>query len=104
MPCDTITTQAVVLTKARSDILWAGLVEAGWTITTATKDSVLAYKQGTSVVWTAGKGLQITGAQTGVQAEIVQAYSKAAVSWAAQRAGWHVQSGANQNQLNLTRR
>jgi hypothetical protein len=71
------------------------------------RDEIIAYKAGATVFWQAGKGLEVrtsaqeTG-QTTIQA-VTRAYSKAAVSWAASRAGWTVKQNAD-NTLTVNRR
>lgn len=105
MPCGTVTTQAVVLTKAMPDVLKAGLEADGWEIRLMTTEKIMAIRGNSTVIWTKGVGLSLRGSNvTQAPTEIVQAYSKAAVSWAAQRAGWTVQAGANKNQVVVTRR
>ena len=105
MPCNTITTQSIKLANAIPELVKKALQELDWNITGETKTRIIARRSSDTVIWEQGKGLTIQGMNTGrTQLDaITQAYSKQAVSWAAQRAGWQVKSN-NQNQLNLTRR
>jgi methenyltetrahydromethanopterin cyclohydrolase len=107
MPCDSITTQTVALAKAQPAILAEALKAAGWQVSVNEPAKVCASNTaGESVTWLAGSGLAITAAPSQtkrVEAAVIQAYSKAAVSWAAARAGWQVASSQG-NKLTLTRR
>ena len=86
------------------DLIEKALIELGWQIKATGKTKINARKSYDYLVWEAGKGLTISGNNNEKHlAEISQAYSKQAVTWAAQRAGWQVKS-TNQNQMNLTRR
>ena len=107
MPCDSITTQSISLAKANHAILAEALKAAGWNIFAQSAAEISASSSAGCVVWQAGKGFTFT-AMNSAQAKqseqgIVQAYSRAAVSWAAQRAGWQVAS-TDQNKMTLTRR
>lgn len=102
MPCDSNTTQTVSLAKAIPAVMADALKAAGWTLTQNTPTEIQAYNNGSSMIWTAGKGMTINGS-AGVESSIIRAYSKAAVSWAAQRAGWQV-SSTDGNKMTLTRR
>ena len=100
-----MTTQTIALKNAVPDILRTALAACGWIITSEDEAGIAARCYGQRLTWSRGRGLSFT-TQTVVQAEaartaITQAYSKAAVSWAAQRAGWTVQStGANTMTIN----
>ena len=59
----------------------------------------------TRVRWDQGEGLVITSSNSEFFArEITKAYSRAAVSWAAKRAGWQVSTLIEDNKLQITRR
>jgi hypothetical protein len=104
MPCDTITTQTVTLTKANADLIAKAFEALGIALHTREALHVAGYnRDGQLVDWRAGSGLTIRGTATTAEA-ITQAYSKAAVSWAAARAGFTVKTGAAPNTLTLERR
>jgi hypothetical protein len=66
-----------------------------------------ARKGNVTCQWESGKGLWLTGNSPAglavAQRDILQAYSKTAVSWAAQRAGWQVTTLAP-NKMQVTKR
>ena len=105
MPCDTITTQSIKLAKAMPELVKQAMEDLGWNIITATTTQITAensYYE--TILWKAGKGLTIRGSNTeSIASKLSKAYSKQAVTWAAQRAGWQVKS-VNDNTLNVTRR
>lgn len=109
MPCNTITTQSIKLANAMPEILKKALQESGWIlgICSEVNKKVTATKGNDYLVWEYGKGFTIQGMNRQRQetslSEISQAYSKQAVTWAAQRAGWQV-TNVNQNTLNIVRR
>lgn len=106
MPCDSITTQSINLANATPSILVAALEAEGWTVVKKTADNGIFARKGYSetVTWTAGKGLSVTGNQNEKTIQgITQAYSRQAVTWAAQLAGWTVKQ-TGQNTLSVTRR
>lgn len=104
MPCDTITTQSIKLANAMPDLIEKALRELGWQIKATGKNKINARKSYDYLVWEAGKGLTISGNNNEKHlAEISQAYSKQAVTWAAQRAGWQV-ANQTKNTLNIVRR
>ena len=106
MPCDTVTTQSINLAKASSSILVDALKEMGYNLSINQADRILAYTSGARIEWHAKRGLTVTDSGYGTQSrieQITQAYSRQAVKWAAQRAGWTVQQ-TTQNQLTVTRR
>jgi len=107
MPCDTITTQTLStkLTKAMPDLIKKALESLDWQISTNTKTLIKASRgYRTTLTWEYGKGMTVqSSSQNDNQYHIknvTQAYSKEAVSWAAQRAGWKV-SQTEQNKLQL---
>lgn len=104
MPCDSITTQTVNLAKALPDVLRRALEAAGWTIREYSAQTIDAYRSitGESMTWTAGQGMTVRG-NAKTAGIISQAYSRAAVTWAAQRAGWTV-SKTDGNKINMERR
>ena len=105
MPCDSITTQSVVLKNAIPNIVDSALREAAWYVTGATKTTIRARKSGFTLTWEKGKGITITGMRQNQNAidNITREYSKQAVSWAATRAGWQVKSTGS-NTLTVSRR
>ena len=114
MPCDSITTQTIsaALSKALPNLLADALQAHGWTLTgqqvnAATVVALTARRGGARLTWTAGKGLSLVTGSTAqaeaLQGEITRAYSRQAVSWAAQRAGWTVKRTGD-NTLTVNRR
>lgn len=109
MPCNSITTQSIKLANAIPEILKKALQDIGWTINVSSNvnNEIRATKSNDYLTWTKNKGITISGMNRQRQetylSEISQAYSKQAVSWAAQRAGWQV-TNVNQNSLNVVRR
>ncbi len=107
MPCNTVTTQTIALAKALPTILMDALKSAGWDIPMRSYvegKRIDAYKGGATLTWIAGKGLEVRSSNPQpLIAEVTKAYSKQAVTWAAQRAGWQVQQTAD-NKLTVTRR
>jgi len=108
MPCDSIIRQEV---SSRLKNAMAPLVEAtldgmpGWTVTQSSSERVTAKRGRDTIEWIKGKGLTLTarGTNSTLIPTITREYSKQAVSWAAQRAGWQVQS-TEANRLTVTRR
>ncbi len=107
MPCDSVTTQSVSLAKAQPVVLSEALKSAGWSISAGNAAEISAVSAVGRVTWQAGKGFTFTGMNEAQakqsESAIVQAYSRAAVSWAATRAGWQVASTQG-NKITLTRR
>lgn len=104
MPCDSVTTQSVNLANAVQDVLRGALVADGWTINTDVSGKLEAWSPTGRLTWERGRGLTMTGIRTDETiAAVTTAYAKAAVSWAAQRAGWTV-AKADGNKLTLNRR
>jgi hypothetical protein len=97
MPCNTVTVQAVGgLENALPDLVKAAL--SSWSgYPPRVQGQVLSCWSPSgecSVMWEKGLGLLVSGRNSRTverhKGEILQAYSKAAVSWAASRAGWRV--------------
>lgn len=106
MPCYSITTQTIALTKALPAVLKKALEDSGWNVTLANEVLLKASREGADLSWTVGKGIQIRSSRSIIQSlvtEVTKGYSKAAVTWAAQKAGWTVQQ-TNENQLTLRKR
>jgi hypothetical protein len=105
MPCNTITTQSVALAKAMPSIVAHALKTQGWFIREEMETKITASSNFQSIVWTAGKGLTLTGyGDTKSQIKnIIKEYSKQAVTWAAKRAGWNVKQ-TGQNTLTVSQR
>ena len=109
MPCDSITTQTIsaALSKALPSVLADALQADGWTITEKTAACIYARNGIDRMTWTAGVGFTISSSAEArgreVVASIVRAYSRQAVTWAAQRAGWTVQRTGD-NTLTVNRR
>lgn len=93
------------LSKAIPGIVAEAMKACGWTILDQTDQAITARTSTSTVTWAAGQGLTVLGYgnQQGQIGAVTRAYSKAAVTWAAQRAGWQVQQ-TSENQLQVTRR
>lgn len=109
MPCNTMTKQTVDvgLTNALVPVLLQALTNAGYNIDVSESEFIRATDNyGGKVVWRKGKGVEMVDNRYNVEkkkAALIQEYSKAAVSWAAQRAGFK-QAGAWQgNKVTLQR-
>ena len=107
MPCDTVTTQTLSggLKQAYSEVLRTALTNMGYSVQVQADGSIRATGR-TTITWAAGIGIQAqarTSSDTLLKSTIAQVtkeYGKAAVTWAAQRAGWKVQqTGANMLQV-----
>lgn len=107
MPCDTITTittSTLDLSKASADVLTAALVSMGLTVRLKTAGRIEAYTPNdTTIIWVQGEGTTIRsqyGEDKALAAKIPQAYSAAAMSYAAKRNGWLVKpNGLNKFQV-----
>ena len=106
MPCDTITTQSIKLAKAMPELVKQTLEDMDWKIRANSTTRIVANNlSGESIIWEANKGITVTsGNAENVVKEISKAYSKRAVTWAAQRAGWQVTNTNDNNILNIIRR
>lgn len=106
MPCDSVTTQFTNLANAIPAVLAEALKAIGWEDIQITPTRINAYRPtGAALEWNKGAGLRITATNPERhQRELTQAYAKAAVSYAAQRAGWTVTAGKTANTLTLNRR
>ena len=109
MPCDSITTQTVseALKNGMPNLVAQAMTAAGWVITAQDEDTIAAKRGAEKITWAKGRGLTVTAStatfpQSIVQG-IVQNYSKAAVSWAASRAGWTTKS-TGLNTMTLSKR
>ncbi len=107
MPCDSITTQSVALTKAMPDLVAEAMKALGWRINVQSKTQIEAYTSSSYVTWRPGQGIIVRGYnQADQQSQITaltKAYSVKAATWAAQRAGWEVKQTAP-DKLTVTRR
>jgi hypothetical protein len=105
MPCYTITTQTISagLQNAMPDLLMKAMEDLRYR--KPWNDAYTWYRDGrlSSVNWSKEDGLVITAEDPDlVKAQILQSYSKQAVSWAAQRAGMKV-SITGQNTMKIKR-
>ena len=105
MPCDSITTQSINLSNADHSVLLDALNADNWNIRRQSSDEIVAYKRGQTLTWNKGTGIEVKSMSNADKAilDVTKAYSKQAVSWASQRAGWKVKS-INDNQFQVTRR
>lgn len=95
MPCNTVTTQSVALAKAIPSLVEEAMKSLGWKIIERKDASLTATHERSKVGWIQGKGVYAWGDVSVAQNQeeikkLTKAYSKAAVTWAAQRAGWTV--------------
>lgn len=109
MPCDSITTQTIsaALKAAVPDVLLAALDAEGWTTIGIVEGGLIARRGVDRLTWAAGIGITVDARTEDRGKGLVQgltvAYSRAAVTWAAKRAGWQVQNSGD-NKLTVTRR
>jgi hypothetical protein len=95
MPCDSITTQSVNLQNAMPSLVESALTTLGWNITSTVgtaSELITARKDSYTFIWSKGEGITIKGMRTNenMLKDITREYSKQAVTWASQRAGWQV--------------
>jgi hypothetical protein len=95
MPCNTITVQAVGgLENALPDLVKAAFGAVFWSVREYAEGRLQAGNGAVGATWVRGRGLEVSArSQDGAdkaKSNILTAYSKAAVSWAAKRAGWRV--------------
>jgi hypothetical protein len=110
MPCDSITTQTVseALKNGMPTLIAEALKSAGWNITSQDNNSIAASRAGEKLTWAMGVGIRIVHKNGKIYSdnavgEITRGYSKAAVSWAASRAGWTAKTTGD-NTMTLSRR
>ena len=109
MPCDSIRTTQIDLSKASVDVLASALAELGFTISTQTADKIVANnRDGATVIWDKGSGTTIRQSaydRSKLADLIAPAYSKAALKTAAKKFGWDwKQDKTNNNVFEVTRR
>ena len=107
MPCNSMTTQTLNagLENAMPQVLAQALKSEGWQIHEEVGYRVVASNRYDSLTWTKGKGIVVStsGNAEMLGAKVRQAYSKAAVSWASQRAGFKQVGQWQDNKVTLTR-
>jgi hypothetical protein len=80
---------SIGLENAMPVVLAQALKDAGFNLYEEGDSRIRGVDGYSSVVWNKGKGLVITAQNvTATKAVIMQAYSRASVSWASQRAGF----------------
>lgn len=97
MPCNTRTKQLLSekLSNALPSVLADALTAEGYAIHERLPGSIRATMGSAYVTWTKGTGLTIQSRNPAQDLQTVtQAYSRAAVTYAAQRAGWTVQTNS----------
>ena len=118
MPCNTETRQFTNLSNGMEDLFIAAaaaagmphVVREGGRIICADYEDYHSYRCHKFVTFQRGAGFGVNAdgpyaaAHDQIRGEVVREYSKAAVSWAAKRAGWTVTAGTEANKLTLTRR
>lgn len=106
MPCDTVTTQTVNLANAIPAVLSDALKAEHADIWEQTETMIRGRVYGAGFTWEKGKGLEIRSysamENTQIVGRVTQAYSRQAVTWAAQRAGWTVKQTEG-NKLTVSR-
>lgn len=92
MPCDSISTATLDLTKADMTALKAAMQELGYTVQETVRGLTFSHKSGNQAVWTREAGMTITSRRyAGDVAEKIQAaYTSTVVTQTAKRLGWQV--------------
>ncbi len=106
MPCNTVTMQSlsIGLANAIPAVLAQALKEAGYKLYEETDALIRGSDRDSTFVWNKGTGLVVRSQNpTATKGVIMQAYSKAAVSWAAQRAGFKQVGLWQDNKVTLQR-
>jgi hypothetical protein len=104
MPCDTVTSQTVDMRRALPDLVESALKAMGAEVQHVGQHVLAVHQDGWRASWAKGGEMTITrryGDLSEVVREIPRQYSRAAVTWAAKRAGWAV-STANGQQYSMT--
>lgn len=104
MPCNTITTTKLDLSKASAEVLASALASLGLTVREKTATRVYAVgRNNTTVEWQQGKGTIVRTQDTTLAAKIPQSYAAATIALAAKRNGWLVKQ-TEQNKFQVIRR
>jgi len=104
MPCNTITTNSINLSRANSDLLTDALKAEKWYIVDSDQNLINAYRGNAVLSWQSGNGLTVRASNSqSIIEQTTQAYSKQAITWASNRAGWSVKS-TGRNTLTVQRR
>jgi len=90
MPCWTITTTKLDLSKANVIVLKNALMDLGLEIKVDTADKVVARRGNTTVTWLKGKGTTVVSNDNSIAEELPKRYSQAAIAYAAKINKWTV--------------
>ena len=89
MPCNSIITTTLDLSKANADVIASALADLGFHIDSNESSRVVARKGIDTVIWEKGKGTVIRGSRYNTIADdLSPAYAKAAIKKAARKNGW----------------
>ena len=99
MPCDTITTARLDLTKADIPTLISALISLGFSIEQQTDNKIEAFVRGTNVTWTREGGLKINSRYNAERwADKIQTtYTSQVIQTVSKRYGWQVKEIATGN-------
>lgn len=103
MPCDTITTTQLDLSKASADVLSAALVSLGLKLTVNTATKIVATSYQTTVTWERGKGMTVRTNDDSLADKIQQAYASTTLQIVAKKNGWLIKQ-TEQNKFQVIRR
>lgn len=98
MPCDTITTAKLDLTKANNEVLISILVALGFNINTKDMERITASNSNTNIIWTRTSGLSVRtrGSTAERWADKIQTtYTSQVIQTTAKRFGWQVKQLGN---------
>lgn len=106
MPCNSIITTTIDLSKASSDVMADTLVSMGFTLKVNTATRIEASKGINRVVWEKDKGTSITQSiGQNIDKDLGIAYSRTAIKKAASKNGWQwKQDRNNENIFQVSRR
>ena len=107
MPCNSIRTTQIDLSKANADVLASALTALGFSVTGVTDALTARNQSGSSVVWQKGVGTTVNASRSdfGLADKIAPAYSGAALKKAAKKYGWNwKQSKSDMNKFEVERR
>ena len=107
MPCNSIRTTQIDLSKANVDVLASALTALGFEVTHDASAIHASNKNGSSVVWQKGVGTTVRASRSdvGLADKIAPAYSGAALKKAAKKYGWNwKQSKSDMNKFEVERR
>jgi hypothetical protein len=106
VPCFTIRTTSLHLSKLDQDLLKKALEGLGYAVTVHAQQGlwVIGSQRGNVGTFQTTTGKLISQSGTFTEQQVRQAYGQAAIKVAAERFGWKVASGKKANQYVLSRR